>query len=594
MKFFKNLLTLTAVMALIFLVSCGDEEDDPTSVTDTGDSVADTGSGDSGADSGSGDTGTSDTGSGDTAPDTAPDTGSDSGPDGEPDTGDPDEPFVCPCGSDELDPDGDGIPNGVEGCDDFDGDGLVNCIDNDSDGDGIADSVECPSVPCADTDGDGIPDFLDRDSDNDGYPDKKEKETGTDPLLKDTDGDGTDDLAEIAYGSNPLDPADNIPAGIFYVVLPYNAPEDVTRTLSFSTKIEAVDILIIFDRSASMSTEAANLKNEIKSGIIDAIASKYDDPDFAAYGLMGFGYSELYKLYQTMTLDIDAIKNSVDTLDANEDDEMTIEAIYQVATGEGIKGKYYHQVMGQQMLAKQVNIPKMDCTGELGNIGGACFRQKSMPIFIVITDEKFAECLLASESTGMGCRWEWADPDAHSRAEALAAMGGIGAKFIGIDSGFDDNGSRTDQAKDDFKLFAEYTGSLDAEGKPFTYHTENANGTGIGGQIGDAVIALTTWIDMDVTTGSFSNEKCGEHSAADFVKSSKTLSSTPEIDHDDTTFFSVPQDAEVTFDVRFYNDFCINGTDKWAEYEANVSVLGNGSYLSSRLVHVVVPESTNK
>ena len=590
MKFFKNLLTLTAVAALFFFVSCGEEEDDPIA-TDTGDSVSDTGSADtgSGGDTGSGDTGSGDTGSGDTGGDSG-----NSGPDGEPDTGDSDEPFVCPCGADDLDPDGDGIPNGVEGCDDFDGDGLLNCIDNDSDGDGISDKDECPELPCRDTDGDGLPDYLDRDSDNDGHSDKKEKEAGTDPLKKDTDGDGSDDLAEIAYGSSPTDPADTIPAGIFYVVLPYNAPEDVTRTLSFSTKIEAVDILIIFDRSASMSTEASNLKKEIKTGIIDAIASKYDDQDFAAYGLMGFGYSELYKLYQPMTLDIDAVKNAVDTLDANEDDEMTIEAIYQVATGEGIKGKYYHQVMGQQMLAKQVNIPKMDCTGELGTIGGACFRQKSMPIFITITDEKFAECLLASESTGMGCRWEWADPDAHSRAEALAAMGGIGAKFIGIDSGFDDNGKKTDLAKDDFELFAQYTGSLRADGTPFLYHTENADGTGIGGQIGEAVIALTTWIDMDVTTGSFSNEKCGERSAADFVKSSKTLSSTPEIDHDDTTFFSVPQDAEVTFDVRFYNDFCVNGTDKWAEYEANVSVLGNGSYLSSRLVHVVVPESTNK
>ena len=607
----KKLWLVLVLVAALFLVSCSDEEDDSSSVADSGDSVADTGSGD---------TGTSDTGSGDTAPDTAPDTGSDSGPDGEPDTGDPDEPFVCPCGSDELDPDGDGIPNGVEGCDDFDGDGLVNCIDNDSDGDGIADSVECPSVPCADTDGDGIPDFLDRDSDNDGYPDKKEKETGTDPLLKDTDGDGSDDLAEIAYGSNPLDPADSIPAGIFYVVLPYNAPEDVTRVLTFSTKIEAVDIAIMFDDSGSMSDEIGNLKEEVKSSVIDAIAEEFGSNQFAAYGLVRFGWEKPYVVERTMTFDADSVKSAIGQLKGNQGNELFMHAAYLAATGEAYNTKIYPCAMGKcdesvamgMLKSTTYNVAKADCNGELGNVGGLCFRKKSMPILITITDEEYDDCIdfvgLPAQGVGFStqCMYD-AGAKKITVEQALGALGGIGAKFIGIDSGFtkpDSSGSGsgssstpqpTYQAYDGFfKIFSEFTGSLDGDGKPFLYHTEKADGTGIGGQIALAVKQLTTWLDMDVTTGKLSDEYCGETSAAEFVKSSTTLSSDPELDHNETTFFSVPQDAEVTFDVHFYNDFCLNPTDKWAEYEASVSVLGNGGYLSSRLVHVVVPESTAK
>jgi len=56
-----------------------------------------------------------------------------------------------------LDSDGDGIPDSVEGTNDFDGDGFPNYLDADSDNDGVPDSVEGTK----DVDGDGIPDYLD-------------------------------------------------------------------------------------------------------------------------------------------------------------------------------------------------------------------------------------------------------------------------------------------------------------------------------------------------------------------------------------------------------------------------------------------------
>jgi len=102
---------------------------------------------------------------------------------------------------------------------------------------------------------------------------------------------------------------------------------------------------------------------------------------------------------------------------------------------------------------------------------------------------------------------------------------------------------------------------------------------------------------MDVTTGKMSDVDCNGQSAADFIKSSKTITADPVngVDHwDETTFYSVTQGTDVTFDVRFFNDFCINNSDNFMKLNAQVTVLGNGSYLSSRLVTVIVPEGDSK
>jgi len=79
----------------------------------------------------------------------------------------------------DLDSDGDGIPDSVEGdaTVDCDGDGTPNYLDIDSDGDNIHDATEWSNVTHSshsDFDGDGILDYCDTDSDNDGLSDSVE------------------------------------------------------------------------------------------------------------------------------------------------------------------------------------------------------------------------------------------------------------------------------------------------------------------------------------------------------------------------------------------------------------------------------------
>jgi len=90
------------------------------------------------------------------------------------------------------DSDGDGIPNAIEGANDFDHDTLPNYLDLDADNDGVLDAVE----GTADRDGDGKPNYLDLDADNDGIPDTIEAQSTTAfvaPSGQDADRDGIDD-----------------------------------------------------------------------------------------------------------------------------------------------------------------------------------------------------------------------------------------------------------------------------------------------------------------------------------------------------------------------------------------------------------------
>lgn len=572
------------------IVSCGEEDTNDTANTggDTGNTAGDT-AGDTGDTGDSGDTG-------DTS-DTSDTSGLD--PDG--------------------DPDGDGIPNSIEGEGDYDNDGVPNYLDNDSDGDGYSDSEEAGDDPTnpRNSDLDDMPDFLDRDSDNDGLSDKNEKEIGTNPLDKDTDGDGSDDYAEIWYDkenpgkADPLDPTKRIPDGLFFVVLPFDAPEEVYRSLEFNTLIQKVDLAVILDLSGSMGEELANLKTEVKTKIIEDIPKKIPGMT-VGFGIVHFmdwnaqNMSQVYTADRFITTDPAVAQTALDDMpDTAGGTEPHQEALYQAATGEGLSAN-----MGEYTLSwtwTEFNLPPVDCSGQEGDVGGLCFRDMALPIFILVTDEGFTQIPLASTVNMAAFPPEadevWDDNNpGHSTEDAIDAMNGINAKFIGIDTGFDCYDgpcSKIDYATEDFTIVAEGTYSLDKDGEPFLYHTENSDGSGLSDQISDAIVTLTQFIQMDVEIQALSEEgeECNGHNSADFVSEAKPNKADPPDGVAGTTansFLKVQPGTIVTFDVYFKNDFCPNSTQEAAVYIAKIGVLGEGAFLSSRRVKVIVPPSAGR
>src|SRR5262245_49163549 len=107
-------------------------------------------------------------------------------------------------GSLDVDTDGNGIPDAVEGGGDAAHDGIPDSADPDNDGDGIPDIVEIapttgPSDPAhpIDTDADGVPDYFDTDSDADGLPDSIEAD-------RDIDGDGIPNFRDLDSDGNAV------------------------------------------------------------------------------------------------------------------------------------------------------------------------------------------------------------------------------------------------------------------------------------------------------------------------------------------------------------------------------------------------------
>ncbi|HEX3130768.1 MAG TPA: carboxypeptidase regulatory-like domain-containing protein [Thermoanaerobaculia bacterium] len=151
-----------------------------------------------------------------------------------------------------IDRDGDGLADDDEAARgtnptvaDTDGDGVKdgdevnvygsNPLSTDSDGDGLSDGFEVryffdPTVAgeqSADSDGDGLTNLEEQtagtdprktDTDGDGLTDGAEVRTHhTDPTRQDTDGGGRTDSQELGEGTDPLNPADDLPT----VTLPY-------------------------------------------------------------------------------------------------------------------------------------------------------------------------------------------------------------------------------------------------------------------------------------------------------------------------------------------------------------------------------------
>lgn len=174
----------------------------------------------------------------------------------------------------DLDSDADGVWDQEEGTGDLDGDGKGNWRDQDSDGDCRSDAVESKGQhPPVDSDGDGKPDLLDQDSDGDGLSDAAEDancngalDTGeTDATQGDTDSDGASDIIEKTLGTDPGDASKNpLADGVQVIVVPYQgAPGPQSASLDFSTKLQAVDVYVILDRSGSMLSEISAVKSNL-------------------------------------------------------------------------------------------------------------------------------------------------------------------------------------------------------------------------------------------------------------------------------------------------------------------------------------------
>lgn len=376
------------------------------------------------------------------------------------------------CGPDR---DGDGIADTVEGRADPDADGTPNDRDRDSDGDGTPDRDEAgASCEPADTDRDGVPDFLDLDSDDDRLADARERELGTSLLLADTDSDGVSDAIEVdGSATDPLDASSTI--GDSDVVVALKDASSVEVTLSARTS--TADVFFLFDITGSMIEERDAVVEAFTGRIVPELVALVPDLElgvgsFADYPVLDHGGRDdrPFTLVRAMApaTDARAVLRAIESLpvaDGRDVPESLAPALYSLASGRGLTWT-------------GGSLPDASCP-DLRE-GYACFRPKSLPVIVVVTD--------APANT-----YEFDAPDLDDAIEALNARG---ARVITLRSGLDELGHH--------EAIASGTGTVDADGAPIVLDVPQ-NGEGIA----DGLLAAITTL-LSETRQPLSVELDGE------------------------------------------------------------------------------------
>jgi len=406
----------------------------------------------------------------------------------------------------------------------------------------------------------------------------------------------------------------------FFFVLPFEDPTGPQeKPLTFSTDVKSMDVFVSMDTTGSMGGAIANLQSAMASSIIPGIQALVPDTqfgggtfeDFPTQGYGDFG-DQPFELFQTITSDVAAVQAAVlgfmlgsgaDTPESN------IEALYQIATGEGLLGP------------PPTNVPP-----NASGIGGVGFREGALPVVVSITDA------ISHDSVHNECGQGYAgavQAAAHSREQAMDAMNGICARVVQIAL----YGGACSALADGI-AFAEATGAVippeawDLAGHPVgcaagqcctgmngvgvapnasglcpMAYQASFSGTGVDTSFSSAIQLLAAYGQFNVTSQVVGVDTDVDGVAlpagfttADFIETVTPfdhgpvpLPGVPEPTLTPTTFENVIPDTDVIFNVRAFNDF-VPQEDHPRLFTATIEVLADDcGELDSREVFILVP-----
>ncbi|MGN6110095.1 MAG: VWA domain-containing protein [Kofleriaceae bacterium] len=494
----------------------------------------------------------------------------------------------------DTDSDNDTIPDLFETSSDYDGDGVPNFRDLDSDDDCIPDQIEARGTPPVDSDNDGRPDFVDRDSDNDGVADREEDancngviDVGeSSPVNGDTDGDGVSDLVEIAAGTDPTNPASNPQAnGDFVFIEPFEMPQSpADQNLDFSTKLQAIDLYVLLDRSGSMSTEITTVRNNLSAVVANlkcppGVTTNCIPDLWAGAATIGYAGSgaEAFRNY----VDIQPTPN-FSVLPITEPSGCCAEPLNYAAhasiTGLGSAGFGFGSVP-----ARATCFGSPAATAGYATFGYPCFRQTALPVVMMATDEP----PISAGDTDKRPDW-----DTIVKPQYVAKK----ARLVGI---YGD--SVAGNTINDLKKMATDTAAIDATmgNAPLVF---SGAGTNAAAAIQQGILALANGLPLDINAVSADDPSDSVDAIAAFVDHLETLqlgtaqcaNGLNDIDTNgdsyDDKFLQVRTGTPVCWKVVSKKNTTVPATDEPQLFRATISVYGDGvTQLDKRNVFFLVP-----
>lgn len=352
-------------------------------------------------------------------------------------------------------------------------------------------------------------------------------------------------------------------------VPPSEPPSEVT--VSFLTRISEADVFFLVDVTGSMMEEIEQIRSRLSDTIAPGIATSIPDVRFSLGEYAEFPvppYGDLsdrpFRLVTSSTADLVVLQRGLDSLvleSGGDGPESAIEALYLASTGEGLG----------------VIVPPRRCA--TGTVGYPCFRATGSRIFVWITD--------AASHNGPFGENPYDDsvaPRPHQYEETIAALNGIGAKVLGLYSGFGDPAERGH-----LEEVARRTGAVAADGQPVVIDI-GIDGAGLGAGVVEAVRTLVDEVPIDITIRT-EDDPSDDLDATMFVRGIETIAAEPPIGAIQRAdrFDAVRPGTRVSFRVLFANDRIARGPEP-IRYRLRVTLIGDGvTELATTVVDVVIP-----
>lgn len=397
-------------------------------------------------------------------------------------------------------------------------------------------------------------------------------------------------------------PASAYPAFDLTLTLPYMA-EARTFDVIVEPRATRLDVHFNVDTTGSFTGEIANLKSSLGNFVIPRLRERVPDlaigvSRFADFPLPPFGRStdRAYDLIAPVTTDYNRVLGAVNGLDqplqnGGDIPEAWAESLYQIATGEGLRGNG-----GALVIPAFTPPPGTPANASPGGVG---FRTGAARVVVNITDAPSHEPQSYGDQVS----------GTHSLAQVLAALRAVNARLIGIASG---EGSRFQMER----LAAGSGASVPAEaGRCNTgvggaaraavndrcalVFDIGADGVGIGAAVVDAIVSFLDALAFEAVTASAVSDPGGFVQAIHAIEATAPQGTplperqdrAPRDSPDglDDTFTGVQTRTRLTFRVIARNT--TRPSEEYPQlYFARVQLVGDGVVVGERVVRVIVPE----
>lgn len=340
--------------------------------------------------------------------------------------------------------------------------------------------------------------------------------------------------------------------------------------LDVSTRLLSADVFFLIDCTGSMRGEINNIQQGLSGTIVPGTMEQIPDIRFGVGAFGDFPIGEYgdsgdspFQMRRAITDDIGAVQSAIDGLPYyNGDDlpESHVEALYQVATGEGF-GSYVDPAPGCASVG----------------LGYPCFREGSQPVVVLVTDAPFHNGPDGAEPYGSDV-----SPSPHTFDQAVDALRSLGIRVIGISSSF--------ESQEDLEELARRTGAVDGDGIPLV-HSISASGRGLDQEVVRGIESLARRVPLDVD--AISLDVVGDDvDATIFIDRLIALRAEPPegvSSIEDATFYQAMPGTRLVFRVDFYVN--VDPPPPTTQlYPVMIRIRGNRvSVLREEIIYIQVP-----